>query len=140
MKTILDSEEATRRLGAVIGEKIDRGYSVLLRGELGAGKSTLARGIFTCLGLSEPFPSPTYLYVVEYPDGIAHIDLYMAEEDAFYRLGLEDYFSPDYITVVEWADRIPSDFEITGPIVEIELTVIDENKRECSIKSPFPVI
>lgn len=137
MKIRLDSEEATRKLGGVIGSKTSPGCSVLLCGELGAGKSTLARGIFTYMGLPEPFPSPTYLYVVEYPGGIAHIDLYMADEDGFYRLGLEDYFSPDYITIVEWAEKIPSDFEIIGPVIEVHLTVINETERECSVKPRF---
>jgi tRNA threonylcarbamoyladenosine biosynthesis protein TsaE len=134
---MLDSEEATRSLGERIGRGLSPGDVVLLYGELGAGKSTLARGIFAALGLSGPFPSPTYLYVMEYPGNIAHIDLYMADNEGFYRLGLEDYFDAGYITVVEWADKLPPVFKISDPTIEVELAIINDFIRETSVKSPF---
>lgn len=137
MKILLENEEATKKLGERVGRGLSPGDVVLLYGELGAGKSTLARGIFASLGLVGPFPSPTYLYVIEYPDNIVHIDLYMADTEAFYRLGLEDYFDARYITVVEWADKLPSGFKISGPTVEVELVIIDDSKREASVKSPL---
>ncbi len=134
---LLDSEEATKSLGERIGRKLTPGSVVLLYGELGAGKSVLSRGIFVSFGLAEPFPSPTYLYVIEYPGEIAHIDLYMVDDEAFYRLGLEDYFGADYITVVEWADKLPDGYRISGNTIKVELDIIDEKNRRAVINSPF---
>ncbi len=137
MKILLESEKATKMLGERIGRGLSQGDVVLLYGELGAGKSTLARGIFSALELTGPFPSPTYTYVMEYPGNIAHIDLYMVDNEGFYRLGLEDYFDAGYITVVEWADKLPLGFKISGPTIEVELAIIDDLKREASVNSPF---
>jgi len=114
---------------------IPKGEFLVIMGASEAGKSTLARGIFASLGLAGPFPSPTYLYVVEYPDNIAHIDLYMADDEGFYRLGLEDYFDAVCITVVEWADKLPFGYKIAGELIEVEMVIIDEKTRRALIKS-----
>jgi tRNA threonylcarbamoyladenosine biosynthesis protein TsaE len=140
LKILLESEEATKNLGGRIGGSLSPGDVVLLYGELGAGKSTLARGIFSVLGLTGPFPSPTYTYVIEYPGNIAHIDLYMADNEGFYRLGLEDYFDAAYITVVEWADKLPPGFKMSGLTIEVELGIISASGREASVKSPFDIV
>ena len=131
----LESEEETGALGERIGDKLNPGFFVTLYGELGAGKSTLARGIFTSFGLTGPFPSPTYLYAVEYPENLVHIDLYMLDDEGFYRLGLDDYFGEPYIAVVEWADKLPDSFKPPGPVVNVTMEIVDVQKRRATIDS-----
>lgn len=89
---------------------IEMGSVVLLMGEMGAGKTTLAQAITRQLGVTDGFSSPTYSIVNHYEasDGeVYHIDLYRLEslEEAL-NIGIEDYLYPDYITLIEWPELI----------------------------------
>jgi tRNA threonylcarbamoyladenosine biosynthesis protein TsaE len=85
------------------------GLTLLLRGELGAGKSTFARALIRALGHSGPVPSPTYTLVEPYelPAGaIYHIDLYrVADEEELRYLGWTEL--DEGLRIVEWPDRAP---------------------------------
>ena len=84
---------------------------VLLIGNLGAGKTTLAKGIVSGLGAAEPeeVSSPTFTLIHEYGDGrVYHIDLYrldQAEEVA--TLGLDEIFDREAVVLIEWGERFP---------------------------------
>jgi tRNA threonylcarbamoyl adenosine modification protein YjeE len=101
--------DATTRLGRAIGGGLSRGDAVALWGDLGAGKTTLARAILQALGVKEDVPSPTFTIVQNYPTNpaIAHYDLYRlksAREMA--ELGFEDALDQGAV-LVEWPERAP---------------------------------
>lgn len=102
--------EATRSLGAALGEVLRPGDVVLLAGPLGAGKTCLAQGVARGLGVAIPVTSPTFIIVNQYRGRLTlfHMDLYRMESDAeAIALGLDDYFFGDGACVVEWPERAP---------------------------------
>lgn len=100
--------EETHRLGERLGWLLKPGDVVALIGELGAGKTTLTRGIASGLGVDSDIHSPTFTLVHEHGGMVPlyHIDLYRLDtpEEAA-EIGVEDYFHGDGVTVVEWAER-----------------------------------
>jgi tRNA threonylcarbamoyladenosine biosynthesis protein TsaE len=106
----LATPEATERLGAQVARLLKPGDAVLLRGELGAGKSTLARGLVRALTTpDEDVPSPTFTLVQAYegPDfAIAHLDLYrLSGPDEVYELGFDEALEAGAV-LVEWPQRL----------------------------------
>ena len=105
------SAAETRRLGERLGRKLADGDVVALVGELGAGKTQLARGI--CRGAGVPdgeVSSPTFAIVATYRGRIQvnHADLYRSgDEDELHATGFHDLVGRAGATVVEWADRLP---------------------------------
>ncbi|PQM26216.1 tRNA (adenosine(37)-N6)-threonylcarbamoyltransferase complex ATPase subunit type 1 TsaE [Sphingopyxis lindanitolerans] len=99
------------RIGAAIGAVLAPGDVVLLSGDLGAGKTTLARAMLTARGLAGEAPSPTFAIVQPYapPEvdlAIAHVDLYRIEaEEELIELGLDDYLF-DGALLIEWPERL----------------------------------
>ncbi|MDD5088126.1 MAG: tRNA (adenosine(37)-N6)-threonylcarbamoyltransferase complex ATPase subunit type 1 TsaE, partial [bacterium] len=84
------------------------GSIVALYGELGAGKTVIAKGIGRGLGVREEIISPTFNYILEYNGRVKlfHADLYRIESAAVFRgMGLEEYFERDGVFVIEWAER-----------------------------------
>ena len=108
----LPDEAATIQLGRRIARSLPAqpaGWLVLLQGDLGAGKSTLARAILRELGHTGAVPSPTYTLVEPYEvdsRSVYHIDLYrIASPDELEYLGWDDL--SDGLRIVEWPERIP---------------------------------
>lgn len=112
MKVTLPDEQSTvalaGRLRAALPESL-AGLTILLEGELGAGKSTFARGLIRAMGHRGPVPSPTYTLVEPYdfPEGmIYHIDFYrIADEEELRYLGWHEL--ENGLRLVEWPDRAP---------------------------------
>jgi tRNA threonylcarbamoyladenosine biosynthesis protein TsaE len=108
----LPDSDATHRFGHWLGANLRAGDALALVGELGAGKTTLARGIAAGLAVDDPdaVSSPTYLLVVEHagPRRLLHADAYLPEKLAGFLRdgGLEYLFDPAAVAVVEWADRV----------------------------------
>ena len=99
----------TEALGAELAAQLRAGDVVLVRGELGAGKTTLVRGAARALGVSDPVTSPTFAIGHRYRGAqvtVAHLDLYrlagLEHEDPGL---LEDYIGPESIAFVEWPER-----------------------------------
>jgi len=96
-------------LGRKIAGHLTAGGVLYFHGELGAGKTTLARAILQALGVSGRIKSPTYTLVEPYDlaDGNAyHFDLYrLADPEELEYLGLRDYFDPGAVVIVEWPER-----------------------------------
>lgn len=124
MKLFLADELATATLAARLLEALPldiAGWTVLLSGELGAGKSTLARALIRAMGHTGPVPSPTYTLVEPYelPRGsVYHVDLYrVADEEELRYLGWNELDSG--LRLVEWPDRAPGLTESAD--LEVEL-------------------
>lgn len=105
------SAEETIALGERIARVLPRAAVVLLIGDLGAGKTTLAKGVVQGLGAApaDEVSSPTFTLIHEYGGGrVYHIDLYrIEEEDAARRLGLDEILERDAVVLVEWGERFP---------------------------------
>ncbi|MGD1903546.1 MAG: tRNA (adenosine(37)-N6)-threonylcarbamoyltransferase complex ATPase subunit type 1 TsaE [Geitlerinemataceae cyanobacterium] len=110
----LRDPDATRAFGIALGETLSAGTTLLLRGDLGAGKTSLTQGIGIGLGIADAIVSPTFTLIVEYDDGripLYHFDLYRLEPSGAAQLQPELYwegveFAPG-LTAIEWAERLP---------------------------------
>ena len=105
----LKDEEATIKLGAQLSVILAAGDAICLSGNLGAGKSTLARGIIKTAAGVEEAPSPTFTFVETYEAKrflLWHFDLYRLERpEDVWELGYEDALE-DGVVVIEWPERI----------------------------------
>ena len=98
-------EADTMRFASVLGSMLGAGDTVLLEGDLGTGKSVMARGIARALGISGNMPSPTFTLLIPYEGTrkLYHFDLYrLADPDEFYAAGLDEFIGSDGIALVEW--------------------------------------
>ena len=103
-----DSPEATTEFGRALGGQLRPGDVILLTGDLGAGKSVLARGLARGLGITQAMPSPTFTLMQPYEGRIPfyHFDLYRLDDpDQFFEAGLDEYVGGDGAAVIEWPDR-----------------------------------
>ena len=101
---------ATRRFGAGLAARLSAGDTVLLQGDLGTGKTTLARAVIAQLCGVEDAPSPTYTLIQTYDtaagEELWHADLYRIEDPSeLDELGLDDAFE-EAICLIEWPDRL----------------------------------
>ena len=106
------SEEETVALGRRLAALLPRRATVLLIGQLGAGKTTLAKGIVEGLGAASPeeVSSPTFTLVHEYGSSgrVYHIDLYRLDTEAeLESIGLDEILDRDAVVLIEWGERFP---------------------------------
>ena len=124
---VVASPDAMRRLGELIGGLLEPGDVVLLDGDLGAGKTTLAQGIGRGLGIPGAVQSPTFTLVNEHRlapplRGIAvlhHVDLYRLGNGDLTGIGFDELLDvPDAVAVVEWPERavasLPPDYVVVA--------------------------
>jgi tRNA threonylcarbamoyladenosine biosynthesis protein TsaE len=108
---ILRDEAATLAAGSAMAPLLRAGDIVALFGDLGAGKTTFARGLLAALGLTEEAPSPTFAIVQAYAPPevrlpLAHVDLYRLDDpDEAEELGLDDVLA-DGALLIEWPERL----------------------------------
>ena len=127
------SEEETIALGERIARDLPRRRVVLLIGNLGAGKTTLAKGIVSGLGAAPPeeVSSPTFTLIHEYgAEGrVYHVDLYRLDEPReVASLGLEDLFDREAIVLLEWGERFPQLLPAERTEIHISLTRAEERQ------------
>ncbi len=92
---------------------------VLLKGEMGAGKTILAKGMIAGMGISDEVTSPTYAYVNEYGGRVFHFDCYRVESEAqALGLGLADYFGRG-VCIIEWSENIAGLLPAGAKVVKI---------------------
>ncbi len=130
------SSEETIAQGREIGAKLKAPVLILLSGDLGAGKTTLTKGIAAGLGAAreDDVTSPTFTLVHKYEGStrVYHVDLYRIEDlHDFETLGLEDIFSEQAVVIVEWPDRLK--LRTDWRIVRIQLEHVAEDTRKILI-------
>jgi len=127
----LPDAAATERLGAALASGIAPGRVLHLRGELGAGKTTLARGLLRALGYAGRIKSPTYAVVEPYSVSslnLYHFDFYrFTDETEWMNSGFRDYFGPDSVCIVEWPERAGP--LLPPPDLDVKLEIAGEARR-----------
>jgi len=127
---VMTSADETRAFGRHLGAALRPGAVVLLSGDLGAGKTTLAQGIATGLGVTDHVQSPTFTLVAEYAgrtgDGTSitlyHLDLYrLSGESDLESFGFDQYLDPvDGVTLIEWPERAGTWLPEAFGLIELE--------------------
>ena len=134
---VTHSSEETIRLGREIGAQMNPPVLILLSGDLGAGKTTLTKGIASGLGAAaeEDVTSPTFTLVHKY-DGsnrVYHVDLYrIGDLHDLETLGLEDVFAEKAVVIVEWPEKFT--MRTDWPVVRIHLEHVAEDSRRVTIE------
>ena len=131
-------------MGREFAKDVHAGSVLALKGELGSGKTLFTKGLGAGLGISMPVSSPTFTIVHEYQGGrlpVYHLDFFRLENLASAaRLGLDDYFFDDGVSVIEWADRFPDlvpeharwiSFEVKSGSQRI-ITLSDTDENPCA--------
>lgn len=132
----------TESLGAEIASMLADGDVVLVRGELGSGKTTLVRGAARALGVEDPVTSPTFSIGHRYRAGsltVSHLDLYrlagLADEDPGL---LADYLGPGRIAFVEWP--LEGEAELADARLVVTLSHDGEDRRWVEIEERSPAV
>jgi tRNA threonylcarbamoyladenosine biosynthesis protein TsaE len=123
LRHYLADPRATEAYGARLATALDGGVIVTLRGDLGAGKTTLVRGLLRARGVTGAIKSPTYTLVEHYPISslyFYHFDFYrFTDPDEWDYAGMSDYFRDDAVCIVEWPERVGG--RLPQPDVELSL-------------------
>ena len=136
----LPDEAATLALGAALARVLRPGLTIYLRGDLGAGKTTLTRGLLRALGHTGPVKSPTYALVELYVISgyiLYHFDFYRFNQpEEWLEAGLDEHFNPDTVCLVEWPEKAgdllpPADLNIVIEVMDNE----DGETRRVSIEA-----
>ncbi|MGR3741413.1 tRNA (adenosine(37)-N6)-threonylcarbamoyltransferase complex ATPase subunit type 1 TsaE [Companilactobacillus sp. DQM5] len=134
MKKIVNNAEETINFGSKLATSLQAGDVVLLDGELGAGKTTLTKGIAEGLEINKNVKSPTFTLVREYLDGripLYHMDMYRLEFSDPFEVGIDEYIGGDGISVIEWSefilDLLPDQY------LKIEINKISDNSRSIEL-------
>jgi tRNA threonylcarbamoyladenosine biosynthesis protein TsaE len=133
VRLIAREVEATRAVGAILGRAAQPGDVVCLFGELGAGKTQLAKGIAAGLGVTDTVNSPSFVLMAEYEGRLPlfHIDLYrLADAADALAGGLVDDRQAAGVTVIEWAERLGERLPASRLDVRIDGTGDDPRRLE----------
>jgi len=129
----LPDEAATLALGARLAHALQPGLVIFLWGDLGAGKTTLTRGLLAGLSYHGKVKSPTYTLVESYSLPtltVHHFDLYrFADPEEWDDAGFRDYFGQDTVCLVEWPDKAGELLPAPDLIVELEVSASGRNYR-----------
>ena len=110
LQRYLPDPDATARAGALLAPGLRGGMVLTLCGELGAGKTTLVRGLLRALGWAGPVKSPSYALVEHYPISslyFYHFDFYRLNDASEWdATGFAELFRPDSVGVIEWPERV----------------------------------
>ena len=133
---ISNSPEETEAFGCRFAEKLKPGDVLALTGELGSGKTQFVKGLVAGLSAATAATSPTFTLIHEYSGGrlpIYHFDFFRVENgESAERLGLDDYFFGDGVSVIEWADRFPDLLPETARWIAFETK--SETQRAITVK------
>lgn len=126
------SAKETRAIGQQLASALKAGDVVLLDGDLGAGKSELARGVARGLGIEGAVPSPSFTILNVYDEGrvpLYHFDWYRIEDSGeIYEMGMDEQLGGDGIALIEWSEKAKEC--LPERRLRIVIRTIDENTRE----------
>jgi len=131
------SENESLSLGMELGKSARPGTVYALCGDLGSGKTVLARGIARGLGITDDITSPTFtlLEIYEGAPPLYHFDLYRIERAAeFVELGFEEYWEGEGVSVIEWAERAAG--MLPESTIHIYLEYHNEHERKIRVEYP----
>jgi tRNA threonylcarbamoyladenosine biosynthesis protein TsaE len=134
---VTSSSEETVQVGRELGARLRAPVLILLSSDLGAGKTTLTKGIVSGVGAAreEEVTSPTFTLVHKYEHGarVYHVDLYrIGDFHDLETLGLEDVLAEPGVVIVEWPDRLT--LRTDWPILRIQLEHVSEGSRRIVIR------
>lgn len=140
METITTSQEETQEFGKHITDQFNGGDILLLKGDLGAGKTTLMKGLAIGLGVANTVSSPTFTLMNHYPahsgniKNLVHIDTYRLENEYDLKdIGAEDYLcEPSTLCVIEWPEKIMGLLK-NKKVFTITIEHLGENKRKITM-------
>jgi tRNA threonylcarbamoyladenosine biosynthesis protein TsaE len=125
-----ETADRTREVGRAIADLLEPRDTVVLTGDLGAGKTTLVQGVGAGLGVEEHVGSPTFTLVREYSGRlpVAHVDVYRLERvQEVVDLGLDELGDPDRVLLIEWGDAVQD--LLPRDRLRVELTTTDDDAR-----------
>ncbi len=129
---ITHSAQETRALGEKLAKLLRPGDTVLLQGDMGAGKSEFARGVARGLGISGPVPSPSFTILNFYDEGripLYHFDWYrISDPEEIAEMGMEEQLNGDGAALIEWSGRAKE--YLPERALEILIRPVDEYTRE----------
>ncbi len=132
----LAAEADTLALGAVVARGLRPGMVIYLKGELGAGKTTLARGILQALGVADRIKSPTFTLVEPYIISslyLYHFDFYrLRHPDEWVDAGFRDYFNADAACLVEWPEKAGAQLPVADVMIEL---MVDGDERNITLSA-----
>jgi tRNA threonylcarbamoyladenosine biosynthesis protein TsaE len=131
LQRFLANEAQTTAFGAALAPLLQPGMVIYLRGELGAGKTTLVRGLLRALGVTERVKSPTYALVEPYVVSklyLYHFDFYrFSHSDEWGEAGFREYFNGESVCLVEWPEKAGG--QLPRPDLEIVMAVEGGGRR-----------
>ena len=134
---ITRSEEETFELGRRVGEAIEGRAIFLLSGDLGAGKTVLAKGLAAGLGIDPVDVTSPSFTLINVHDGrmrLYHVDLYLLDHGVGAAMGLEEIFDEEKaVVVIEWAERLDHP---PAQAIRVEITYVSDSEREINIRQP----
>jgi len=140
---ISKSAEQTQKIAANFAKNLKDGGILALTGDLGGGKTTFVQGLAQGLGVKKQITSPSFVLIKEYPlrvngksqiaNSLVHIDLYRLKKvDKILEREILEYFTPENICIIEWAEKIKNALPKTTQWIEFDF--IDENTRKIVFK------
>lgn len=130
------SAEETVELGKKIGSFLKKGDIIAMQGTLGAGKTTITKGIAQALGINETITSPTFCLISEYEGKMPlyHMDVYRLDgAEDFANLGTEDMLYGDGVSIIEWSEKIME--ELPHKTIILKLEPHDDGARTITIEN-----
>ncbi len=126
---ISDSADKTMEFAMEYAKTLKGGDTVLLNGEMGAGKTVFAKGVARGLGIEDEILSPTYAYMNDYCGKLYHFDCYrLSDGGQAEALGLTDYFYAGGVCLVEWSENILS--VLPEKVRKVNITKLGEGVRK----------
>ncbi len=139
---ISNSPGETESFGQQFAGTIKSGDVLALTGELGTGKTQFVKGLTAAIGAPTPATSPTFTLLHEYSGGllpIYHFDFFrVADQSSAERLGLDEYFFSDGVSVIEWADRFPELIPENARWISFEMK--SETQRAITVAENSPAL